>query len=1266
MKRAVGIVLCCLVISFTFGQPPADSYELKTVIPPSPEAASLGKYGDIPVGYHTGVPNISIPLYELKEGDVKLPVSLLYHASGIRVAEVASWVGLGWTLNAGGVITRSVQHVPDEGPLPGKINVPPPPYFSGGGSYHTGYYRDGFTLPKGYENVERFEPNVPLPAYATYNKMLDAASGNSDTEPDLFFFNIGSYSGKFFFKVDVDTVNHTITRTPFFIPKSDVKIEVQYGNLSMPHYPSGVKTRETFIGFILTTPDGMRYYFGGANAIEYTGNQVFNQYNHNASVAVVLAPSSWYLTRIESPMGRHIDLEYVPDTFGFYDLAPERCWSGDEYLSLSGQMISRSVVNGVKLSRIYSGTEEILFKAETVREDLGNYENSGGGEEKDKVTTRQLDRIEINAIGGSPLRKFLFGYEYFRSPGNSLFPKFIEDLPSMKATFTTDMNRLRLDNLTETSGDGTISLPPYKFSYVDKDLMGVSEPLPRRMSFQQDHWGYYNHEVLNNGLISFWIAPRKNRRQTNDRYTQLGTLKSIKYPTGGITTFAYESHSSATPFDNVDHPDPGRNYVADSWASKGNGSFSTVSFATIIGAELPNPCLMSGVECSTFQNIILKFRTGSPTGGTYNLDHSAFNISPAIEIYRVGESKPMYRYDFGYLADCAAGETNCSIYNGGQPGQSFREINRTVSLQFPPGQYIAKTYRYEGVNADKSMYLFTAAFNILIAADRDPNYEPAITSELRKIGGLRIKSITTSDGCGVSPDQERIFTYPSSGGVLFSKPQYYYRIQYLFTNLDVPAIEGAMFQQLWSSNGILPMRTTQGNHIGYEWVKEQKGNGSKIFTYDVSEHPYHFNNEPYFKGNTYNYEAEGRRYNYPVYPAPMDLEKGNLLSEEDYDSNGKLVLSTRNTYESPVDVVITRASKVELLKAPISATTTWYVGYTHYPILTSSNRIKTTTVNSNYDVNGRNPASVITTYDYDGLGHLQATSVTKTMDDVEYVDKMIFPHDYGAMSSTAGGIKLLQAKNVINTPIEKYTIKRTAGKGSGLVIRGTLTQFRIDKPLPDVLYSFKLRKPLAEINFNKSNRIIGSFTPDASYEKRVTYNDYDAAGNPRDVSKSNNIHMAYLWGYSNTEPVAEIKNASISQVFHTSFEDQSANFSDSAFTGTKSWKGTYSVKPPGTGSFKLTYWKKTSMTSPWQLVETTIDKPTTVGETEGLIDEVRIYPVNSLITTYTYKIGVGVTTITDPNNLVTRYFYDALGRLICIKDHAGYVIKTFIYHYKNQ
>lgn len=1251
MKHAIIHITCYVFTAMmAWSQAiPTDSYALKTFIPPSPNAASLGKYGDIPVSYHTGIPNISIPLYQLKEGDVTLPLSLSYHASGIRVSEVASWVGLGWTLNAGGAITRSMQHGPDEGPLPGKVHDPPPPYWINGGVYHTGYYRDGFTLPPGYEDVENFETDTD-PSFATYNAMMDAAQGNSDTEPDIFFFNIPGYSGKFLFKVDVDTLDKTITRTPLFIPRSDIRLEVLYGDLLMPHYPSGYETRETFIGFILTTPDGFKYHFGGANAIDYTANQVFNLQNHNESVSVVLAPSSWYLTRIESPVGRHIDLEYTRDTFGYYDLAPERCWSGNEYLSLADQMISRSVVNGAKLSRISSGTEEILFMAETIREDLGNYENSGGGEETNHSSSKRLDRIEINSIDHHPAKRFVFGYDYFRSPANSIFPKFIEDDAGLKSSFTTDRSRLRLNDVTEVSGDGTTVLPPYSFQYID------DQPLPRRLSYQQDHWGYNNHATANTGLISFWVNPRKNDRETDPQYSQAGTLKSIRYPTGGITTFTYESHEAITIVESNEE-DPGRNYVVDSWTATGNGGSDVVSFATAPGVELPEPCRLLGLMCNTF-TIELRFRAGSPTGGIYDLNYLDFKTNMALEIYRVGDSAPYMRYEFGGLNDCEPGNITCAVTSNNH----FREVFRKDNIDLPYGQYYAKAYRLEGLR-NGIPYLFTAAFNIQIAADRDPNFQSAAVNRLTKVGGLRIRSIVTSDGSGTFPDQVRTFTYPATGGVLFSRPQYYYRIQWQYDRpySGYKAIKGATFQQLWSSGSVLPMRTTQGNHIGYAWVtEEQAGNGYKKYSYDVAEHPYHFANDPWFKGNTYDYEAPGRQYNYPVYPAPMDMERGNLLAEEVFDNNDKLVKATYYSYEPADDVVLMRASKVDFIKAPLFEPT-WYVSYTHYPILTSTNRIKTTTLLTNFDSNGYNPTSVITSYDYGSTNHLQATSVTRTMDDVEYVDHVIYPPDYGNIFDN-----LLKA-NVIDVPIEKYTVRRATGSNAGEVTSGTVTQFKPDRPLKAAVYSLKLSQPVSENTFRRSNSIDNDFKPHPLYERRLSFDNYDAVGNIRDLSREKDIRMSYLWGYSNSRPIAEVKNASSSQIFHTSFENLEYSFSDSSLTGRKSFVGSYTVTPPATGaSFRLTYWKKSTLSSPWQLVENNINSPTVIGGTGVLLDEVRLYPSGAQMTTYTYEIPWGISTVTDPNNLVTRYYYDSMGRLRCIKDHDGNIIKTFSYYLRNQ
>jgi hypothetical protein len=83
-------------------------------IPTSPTAAALERYGLMPVNESAGIPSIALPLYEVRSGQLSVPITLSYHASGIRVSDAASWIGLGWSLNASGVITRVVRGLPDE------------------------------------------------------------------------------------------------------------------------------------------------------------------------------------------------------------------------------------------------------------------------------------------------------------------------------------------------------------------------------------------------------------------------------------------------------------------------------------------------------------------------------------------------------------------------------------------------------------------------------------------------------------------------------------------------------------------------------------------------------------------------------------------------------------------------------------------------------------------------------------------------------------------------------------------------------------------------------------------------------------------------------------------------------------------------------------------------------------------------------------------------------------------------------------------------
>src|SRR5690606_31036152 len=90
--------------------------DMPNVVLPSPTVASLMKFEEVPVNNYTGIPDISIPLYNVESlsKDISINLSLNYHPSSIAVNEKAAYSGLGWNLFAGGTIARTVRGLPDE------------------------------------------------------------------------------------------------------------------------------------------------------------------------------------------------------------------------------------------------------------------------------------------------------------------------------------------------------------------------------------------------------------------------------------------------------------------------------------------------------------------------------------------------------------------------------------------------------------------------------------------------------------------------------------------------------------------------------------------------------------------------------------------------------------------------------------------------------------------------------------------------------------------------------------------------------------------------------------------------------------------------------------------------------------------------------------------------------------------------------------------------------------------------------------------------
>ena len=137
--------------------------------------------------------------------------------------------------------------------------------------------------------------------------------------------------------------------------------------------------------------------------------------------------------------------------------------------------------------------------------------------------------------------------------------------------------------------------------------------------------------------------------------------------------------------------------------------------------------------------------------------------------------------------------------------------------------------------------------------------------------------------------------------------------------------------------------------------------------------------------------------------------------------------------------------------------------------------------------------------------------------------------------------------------------------------------------------------------------------------------------------------------------------------FHTSFEEGDGNNSD-AKTGKRSHTGTYSKSITGLtpGDYILSYWKKNG--SNWEFVRSieTVSGSTFNINLNAHIDELRFYPKNAQMTTYTYDPLIGMTSQCDINDKVTYYEYDSFGRLNLIRDRDKNIIKKICYNYAGQ
>ncbi|CAM4121160.1 YD repeat-containing protein [Pedobacter westerhofensis] len=264
------IYRCLLIFPFllyglaTLGQTPTLTPSIDNVIPPSPNVSSINKFGSIPVGQSTGIPSISVPIYTWSGRNFgkSISISLAYHNSGVKVDETASNIGMGWALNAGGVVSRTVRGTYDELTTDGFLYRTMPP---------TSYDGNTFDLPVN----ERL-----------FNKMN---AGKVDSQCDIFNYNFNGRSGSFVLGRNGDIL---------FLEQTKLKVEKFFDNIN---------GNQAFSKFIITDESGYKYVF---EDYELSIN------NHGQFPSFT---SAWYLTHIYNPtQNDSVEFLYENTTFTNY------------------------------------------------------------------------------------------------------------------------------------------------------------------------------------------------------------------------------------------------------------------------------------------------------------------------------------------------------------------------------------------------------------------------------------------------------------------------------------------------------------------------------------------------------------------------------------------------------------------------------------------------------------------------------------------------------------------------------------------------------------------------------------------------------------------------------------------------------------------------------------------------------------------------------------------------------------------------------------
>lgn len=1157
----VMLVICFFCLRLETRGQELSKYQPTKVIPPSPTAASLGVYGDLSVGYYSGTPDINIPLYDIKTPNHSLQVRMQYNATGIRVSENAGWVGLGWSLSAGGVITRTVRGLDDFG--------------------YQGYYTAG-ALPPHNSNNEYNDFSINWVEEKRY--FDEIIEGDRDGEPDVFTYNFDNYSGKLVLGKRADGSQI------FMSERNNLKIEYLAATFN----------------WRITNADGYIFYFGTKESTreDYTYSSDGMQIEDNAPLSrFTYSPSAtfdittaWYLDSIVSPTSESIRFFYARRGHSFSLVSKsEKAYNllNTKIFTETGEC-RNSTPDFSATYTFYNASKPTMFE---VYLDSIAYLN---GSIKFKTTDRKdievlnplldkpgkLSEIIIRDLAGNRVKKYEYQYSYFNNDA-------------------TISGRLKLDGILELGSTDQAIKPPYRFNYFNPNN------LPYKFAANSiDHWGFYNG-VNNKSLLPPKIAqagnnithvPGADRNPASAETLKTGVLSSIIYPTGGATHFDFEAHV----YTNL----------------RGDQQFKVVPVGKYVYAA-PSYIYPYSNEIEIIDlkdTIVVNFNWSYE-----KVDAEAPDLMNVETIY--GDVQEMDKRGFWL------GFSSTDICPGG--GGGYCNVTSGSSTQvLLPGRYIMSIRHIQGY---------------ITRANASWDVKERLT--YREGGGIRIKSIINQEQG--KPAKIRKFYYTDdekpggkSVGKLISPLIYDYRFFLDKSNFGCP-YQGDYLARM--SNSIYPMGlSSKGTIVGYDKVTEVIGDNG-----EGGKNVYYFHNAE-------DYVPEKSYPGMPTYSYPL---VGKMAVMATFDSAGTLVRKVDYIYQTKETSSLKGAKLYyEATFAPPASLGNYFIKY--YDSSSSWNVLSAEEERLYRMENA--PMVTIKKFYHENPSHREVTRETAVRSDGSIIIKKYkYPGDY--LTAASGSfVSQMKDKHIVSPVIEEQTLIRKDGVTR--LLSGSFTKYQLFHGKfykPAMVYKAGNSMPLpdtTESGFTIGNKV--SLHP--AYQPEMYFDHYNDLGN---IVQYHRIHddnyQTYLWGYQQSLPVAEVKNAESAQVFYTGFEEDGtpANMDNPARTGKKYFSnGTYAIPfvLPESGKFYLmSYWFYDN--GKWHFSG---DVPfLSFIEAGTRLDEVRVYPAGAQMTTYTYDPLLGMTSATDANNVTTYYDYDELGRLKLLKDDKGNILKKYDYHY---